>query len=251
MNGFLEQTHTLHTEDVDMFAHWRLSAIFAAMQEAGSAQCEQHHLGVRAMREQNLAWVVNRAHLHMERLPHLGETVTVRTWPKPPRHQFFPRYYLFLIEHEVVGSCAMLYAQLDLTTRRMAGPWLGGNEELTCALEPPMPAPGGLPSLTVPAHGLTRQAGFSDLDLNGHVNNTRYLDWMLDCHPTAHHRRWEPADVLIHYNREIRPEEQVALALQRDGAQSVLRGEADGVLCFAMSVGWVPREPEEPAASQE
>ena len=251
MNGFLEQTHTLHTEDVDLFARWRLSAIFAAMQEAGSAQCEQHHLGVHAMRAQNLAWVVNRAHLHMERLPHLGETVTVRTWPKPPRHQFFPRYYLFLIEHEVVGSCAMLYAQLDLTTRRMAGPWLGGNEELTCALEPPMPAPGGLPSLTVPAHGLTRQAGFSDLDLNGHVNNTRYLDWMLDCHPTEHHRKWQPTDVLIHYNREIRPEEQVALALQHDGAQSVLRGEADGVLCFAMSVGWVPREPEEPAASQE
>jgi len=241
MNGFLEQTHTLHTEDVDVFTQWRPSAIFTAMQAASSAQCEQHNLGVNAMREQNLAWVVNRAHLHLDRLPRLGETVTVRTWPKPPRHMFFPRYYEFLIEHESVGRCAMLYAQLDLTTRRMAGPWLGGNDELTCALEPPLPPPGGLPSLAAPAQAISRRAGYSDLDINGHVNNTRYLDWFYDCFPMEHHRQWQLADVLIHYNREIRPDEQVALALQRDGTQSVLRGEVDDTLCFAMSGNWILR----------
>ena len=241
MNGFWEQPHTLRTEDVDAGACWRPSAIFRAMQEAAGAQCEVNGLGVRAMQAQHLAWVLNRAHLRMQRLPRLEETVTVRTWPKPHQHFFFPRYYQFWVEGEAIGAAAMLYVQLDTLTRRMAKPWLGDNDELTCELPPPLPTPGSIPQLTASIETFTREARYSDLDINGHVNNTRYLDWFCDCFPAGHHAAFALCDVLIHYNREIVAGESVALSLQTQGDQSVLRGTCEGTPCFALSGRWSAR----------
>ncbi len=241
MNGFLEQTRTLDARDVDANAEWRISEIFTAMQEAGAAQCEEYNLGVLALREQNLAWVVTRAYLRMERTPGLGETVTVRTWPKPPKHAFFPRYYQFFAGGRAVGCASMLYAQLDLTARRMVKPWLGGNDELTCDLEPPLPLPGNVPVLDAEPETLTRTACYSDLDINGHVNNARYLDWFCDCFPMERHRNWRLCDVVVHYDREITAGETAALSLRREEARSVLKGACGGDACFAVGGVWQRR----------
>ena len=94
VNGFFEQTRLLRTEDVDLNGEWRFGEIFLAMQEAGGEHCERNGLGIRALREQNLAWVVTRARVKMDRLPRLLETVTLRTWPKPPKHGFVQRQQL-------------------------------------------------------------------------------------------------------------------------------------------------------------
>ncbi|MCE5343837.1 MAG: hypothetical protein LLF96_09715 [Eubacteriales bacterium] len=241
MNGFFEQTHILRAENVDVNSEWRYGEIFQAMQAAAEAQSERFNLGIDAMRAQNLAWVVARARLTLERALKLGESVTVRTWPGLPKHLFFPRYFQLFSQGEPVGSAVMLYVQLDLTTRRMAGPWLGGNEVVTCDLQPPLPLPGGMPVLDAPAETTERVARYSDVDINGHVNNARYLDWFFDCFPMEHHRARRLKDVLIHYDREITPGETTTLSLVREGAQSVLQGTSGGALCFAVSGVWEKR----------
>ncbi len=241
MNGYFEQERFLRTEDVDVNGEWRFSGMFSAMQEVAAAHCDGYGLGLRDLRGQNLAWVVTRARLRLERVPAAGETVVVRTWPKPPRHAFFPRYYRFFVAGEPVGAASMLYAQLDLETRRMAKPWLNGNDELTCALEPPLPLPGNLPAPDGPAESAARTARYSDVDVNGHVNNARYLDWFCDCFPMEWHRERRLTDVLVHYDREVIPGETVALSLNREDAQSVLRGTSEGTLCFAVSGEWEKR----------
>ena len=244
MNGFWEQHHRLLAEDVDLNGSWRVSRIFTDMQEAGGAHSEQNGLGMRAMREQGLAWVLSRVHLHMTRLPRIGETVTVRTWPKPAQHFFFPRHYRFMADGQEIGTAATLYVQLDIQTRRMAKPWLGGQTELTCDAEPAYPLPGGIPTVAAEPMPFLRTAQYSDLDINRHVNNTRYLDWYCDCFDSAYHSAHALMDVLIHYQREIRPEEQVALALRTEGPHSVLTGGVAGTPCFAVSGRWQARTAE-------
>mgnify|MGYP000876398673 CR=1 FL=1 len=242
MNGFFEQSLFLRAADTDCNGEWRASGVFLAMQEAGGAHCEQWNLGMAALREQNLAWVISRARMNLTRVPRIGETVTVRTWPKPPQHCFFPRYFQFFVDGKPVGSAATLYVQLDLSTRRMVKPWLNGNAELTCDLEPPLPPPGSIPVINTPGVSSQRIARYSDLDVNGHVNNTRYLDWFCDAFDADFHREWRLADVLVHYNREIRPDETVTLTLQTDGERSVMRGEREGAACVAISGLWERRQ---------
>lgn len=245
MNGFWEEEHLLRTENVDFSEEWRFSDIFLTMQEAGAAHCEHNGLGVYAMRAQNLAWVVARAHVRMQTLPKIGQTVRVVTWPKPPKHSFFPRYYQFEADGQVLGVASTLYVQLDLTERKMAKPWLGGNDTLDCDLKPALPLPGNLPFLQTPAQTVARAVRYSDIDLNRHVNNARYADWFCDCFPMEHHRVWHLKEVLIHYDRELVPGETAELSLQQEGPLSLLRGSYAGEPCFAMSGTWEARQPAE------
>ena len=52
-------------------------------------------------------------------------------------------------------------------------------------------------------HHSYRQAGFSDLDVNGHVNNTKYLDWIDDLLPSAFHQAHPVREISICYLSEI------------------------------------------------
>ncbi len=241
MNGYFEQTHVLCVENVDANGEWRISEIFNAMQATAEGHSESFGLGLEAMRTQNLAWVVTRARLTLARSLRLGESVTLRSWPAPPKHLFFPRYFQLFAQGEPVGGAVMLYVQLDLTTRRMGKPWLGGHAAPVCDLPPPLPLPGGIPTLAVPARVTERVANYSDLDINGHVNNARYLDWFFDCFPMEHHHAQRLTDVLIHYEREITPGEITALSLTQEGAQSVLRGTGAGGNCFSVYGIWEER----------
>ena len=40
---------------------------------------------------------------------------------------------------------------------------------------------------------------YSDIDVNAHVNNARYLGWLLDSYPPEHHRKAELASCEVNY----------------------------------------------------
>ena len=47
-----------------------------------------------------------------------------------------------------------------------------------------------------------RSVTYTCLDRNGHMNNTRYLDWVADLLPSAFHREHTPRELLICYASE-------------------------------------------------
>ena len=241
LQGWYERKHRLCTADVDRNGEWRASAIFIDMQEAGGEHSERNGLGMRALRERDLAWVLSRVWLKLERVPVLGDEVTVRTWPGAPRHFFCPRYYAFFVEGEQVGAASTLYVQLNLTTRAMAKPWLSDGDWLNCDVPPSLALPGNLPRFDEPADASERTARYADLDVNGHVNNARYLDWYCDCFGDAFHRQNRLREALVHYNREVLPDERVTLALQKHGDACLLQGTAEGASCFGVYGVWEAR----------
>ena len=54
-------------------------------------------------------------------------------------------------------------------------------------------------------HVMTRQVLYSDIDLNQHMNNARYIDWALDVLDLELHRNHFISEVTIHYKKEILP----------------------------------------------
>jgi acyl-CoA thioesterase FadM len=55
------------------------------------------------------------------------------------------------------------------------------------------------------------QPVYTDLDINGHVNNTRYADWLCNALGISLMRAWEPESLILNYNAEILPEHKVVL----------------------------------------
>ena len=105
---------------VDFTGHWQPGAIFRAMQEAADGHCHVLDLTFEHLRELGVAWVLSRAHLHMEDYPILGQRVTVRTWPGKTKHMFFPRYFTFEAEGKTLGCASTLFVLMDLEERKIA-----------------------------------------------------------------------------------------------------------------------------------
>lgn len=227
---------------VDFTGHWQPGAVFRAMQEAADGHCRLLHLTFEELRELGLAWVLTRGHLRMSRYPVLGQTVTVRTWPGETRHMFFPRNFMFEADGEVLGCASMLFVLLDLETRKIALP-----SRLTASLPvydipAPLPLPGNLHMPDAPATAHAYTPVYMDLDMNGHVNNTRYIDWFMNQFSVERHERQMVTDLLAHYNFEVRAGEPITLSLCDKDGMSELRGLNGDTACFGIQGTWANRQ---------
>ena len=214
-----DESFTLLTRDCDLKGTWRLSAVMEAMQEAAGALCMLLGCGREKLIRQNIVWVLSRSELHMNRYPRLGEKITLHTFPTPNRICFFPRYYVFTDERgEMIGKAGTLWLLLDTQTRKMLPPgdigrMIPDNRDLSV----PMKLPATVGNLQGEEFVSTYMPVYSDLDVNGHVNNTRYADWLCNTLGIDQMLRSEPETVIFNYNHEILPGQKVTLRrIQKD-----------------------------------
>ena len=52
---------------------------------------------------------------------------------------------------------------------------------------------------------------YTDLDVNGHVNNTRYADWLCNALGIDLMKEYEPESIILNYNHEVLPGQKVML----------------------------------------
>ncbi len=180
---------TLDMCSVDFTGSWQPGAVFRTMQEASDGHCHLLHVTFEEVRSLGLAWVATRGHLQMDRYPTFGQKVTVNTWPGKTRHMFFPRYYTFAVDGEVIGRAAMVYVLIDLETRKIALPARLGSALPEYDIPAPLPFPGNLRAIDAPARTTAYSPLYTDLDMNGHVNNTRYVDWFMNQFPADWHQK--------------------------------------------------------------
>lgn len=240
------ETFTLRTCDCDMRGAWRPSAILEAMQETAIAHCDKLNLGRNVTDSLGVAWVLSRSRVALERLPHIGEAVSVETYPLPLKHLFYPRMNTFRgADGEVIGHAHSLWVLIDLSTRRIVS-----NETIVSRLPDnsdlaaPIPGPATVRALPGEAEAHEVAPRFTDFDINGHVNNTKYLDWCLNALGLETMRAWELRQFDVNYEAEILPDAAVVRTeLTRAGERFACLGSADGKRSFAVGGTLSPREP--------
>lgn len=220
----------LRTCHCDMQGRWRPSAILEAMQEAAGTHAELLGCGRDRLLSDNIVWIISRVELHMDRYPAIGERVTVETFPMPCRRCFFPRYFVFRDAlGNTLGCAGTLWVLLDLTTRRMTAPQSVAERIPNNAdLMPPLPLPHTVPRTDGTVQTLLRTAAYSDLDVNAHVNNARYADWLSDALGTAVMRQYCLRTLHINYAAEVLPDAEIEMQLVRNGPSYHLTGCCDG-----------------------
>ena len=213
------QEFRIASYQTDLTALIKPSAILEIMQEMAGAHAELLDVGRTRLLPMNLAWVLTRVEVRMERYPVSGESIAVETFPMPNRRVFFPRYFIFRDSSgNQIGCAGSLWVVLDFTTRKMGNPaeiaaMMPDNHDLT--------APMGMPATVeeIPGEGIEamRLPVYTDLDVNGHVNNTRYLDWCCNALGIDAMRDHAMKTFCVNYNQEILPGQEVRTVLHRDG----------------------------------
>ena len=232
--SFYERRILLRSKDVDMHRRLRTSVLFELLQEAAITHTEELGMGREKTLDRGFLWVVTMQRAEITRMPVYDERVTLRSWPGETMHVFFPRHYSLTDERgEPLIRANALWMLVDQNTRRMIFPDRCGIviEGTETGEELALPsAPARLP--------VTQESSFvvpySYVDLNGHMNNTRYFDLMEDSLPAAAEGK-RLREVTAEYSSEVRLGDKLQIRWGEQEARYYLEGALEKP-CFRMAL---------------
>lgn len=219
---YTKQFRVLASE-TDAFRRLKPSHILAYLQEAAGDHSALLGTGREELALRNLFWAVLRHRVQITRLPLAGETVTVETWPMPTTRTAYPRSTVaYDAQGQELFRASSLWVLMDRDQRAMVLPGKSGVQVEGLLRGSELAVPGGLMPRSLQQQ-TTRITRYTDLDLNGHMNNCRYLDWVADLLPGSFHKVHEVREFSVRYLSEIRENEEIALSweLTEDGHLTV------------------------------
>ncbi len=180
-----ERNYHLRSKDVDMYRRLRTSVLFEWLQEAAITHTEALGMGRDKTLDRGLLWVVTMQKAEILRMPVYDEKITLRSWPGETMHVFFPRHYILADEKGgTLVRANALWMLVDRDSRRMVFPDRYGIVIDGCSVGEELPLPSAPARLPIREEKCF-SVPFSYVDLNGHMNNTRYFDLMEDALPAA------------------------------------------------------------------
>ena len=190
------------TVHVDRFGRCTPASLLRFAQDAAGEHCT--HLGTDwdSMVKMNYFWAVVRQRIEITRLPEAGETVTVKTWPIPTTKVAYPRATEgFDGSGNTLFKVISVWVIVDIHSRAMVLPGKSGVTVEGICFGTELKTPGTL-SVAEASHTILRTVNFSDLDVNGHMNNARYLDWLCDLLPSSFHETHPLKAATVCYMKE-------------------------------------------------
>ena len=222
-----EKEFTVEESQVDSRGRLKLSSLLLIFQELAGEQCSRRGLGWQSLWDRGLFWAVTRNRGTLQRLPRLGEKVRMRTWPMPQTRTAYPRAMeLTDGQGDLLVQVMSLWVLMDHEKRTMVLPGRSGVEVPGITLGTELPAPGSM----APVQGEileTRTVQPVDLDHNGHMNNTRYLDWAAEFFGQALAEH-PPKSFQIGYLSEALAGEELGLKAVWEPGRLLLEGVRDG-----------------------
>ena len=189
---------------VDCFGYLKPSMLLFLCQDVAGRHC--HILGADfdTLARRNMIWAIIRQKVQITRLPRSGEKVRIETWPMPTTRTCYPRSTVAYDEagNELFRSVG-LWVLMDMQSRSMILPGKSGVEVNGLLTGTELASPGSLaPHEMENLH--KRQVCYTDLDRNGHMNNTKYLEWISDLLPSSFHRDKKVQEFTVCYHAEAR-----------------------------------------------
>ena len=211
MEPIYVRNFTVEDAYVDRYGRMKPSQILYLAQDMGGRHSALMSLDYDTLAGRNLFWAVTRHRVQVSRMPMRGETLRLETWPLPTTRAAFPRSVVaYDAQGNEVFRCITLWVLMDLNTRKMIVPGKSGIIVAGTLRGNELPAPNGL--IPKPLGTQTsRTVAFTDLDRNGHMNNTRCLDWIADLLPSRFHESHTVTDFTVCYLAEARELQELQL----------------------------------------
>jgi len=213
--------------DVDFNNNLRLSSLFGYFQDTASMNVENLGIGFNTISEKySAAWVLTKILVEIKRIPGWNEKITVETWPHKPKKFEFDRDFRVRDENgNVIAAAISNWVLLDIKTREIRKsdiissdyPPLQFTEERALEGKLRKLRPFGLPEVVY-----RKVLGYSDTDVNGHINNAKYIDFIMDCFSVEEHKKHTVRSIQVNYIKEVFPGDVLILCRDVSNAGSDL-----------------------------
>lgn len=196
---------------VDAFDRLKASRLLAFLQDVSGDHCTILGTDQNQLMDKNLFWAVIRHRVQISRLPRSGEALRIETWPMPTTRTAYPRSAIAYDQqgNECFRSIS-LWVLMDRRSRSLVLPGKSGVEVQGLLRGCELRAPSSMLPREM-AQFQERTVRYTDLDINGHMNNCRYLDWVEDLLPAPFHQHHQIREFTLCYMSEVRENEDVGL----------------------------------------
>ncbi|MCL2569072.1 MAG: thioesterase [Oscillospiraceae bacterium] len=236
MLEILKKTYPLTASDIDCHGLCKLSALLGYLQNMATEHAELMCLdGAGLMADHNAVWMIARLDLRLSGPIAHSEDLTIHTYHRGVGKSpvIFRDFDLFRGD-EPIGEATMSWVLADVDERRILKP--GAIPKLVGSPKPAVvkdliPAKIKMPpELT---ESMTRAVRYSDTDINGHMNNTKYADIACDAIRYDLCKGQFIAEAQINYLHECFPgDDLLILKAQADNAHYVCGTDAEGKVRF-------------------
>lgn len=242
MNKFI-QNFNIPSYNVDM--SWRLkpASFMDLAQEAANQHANILGFGYDDLIASRTAWVLSRMHVEFTDTPKWREEMTLTTWHKGLNRLFFLRDFLMTDKEgnpRVKATTSWLVINLD-TRRLVRDPQL--LEDGTICSENVLETPADKVVMPKDAEVnlvMEHAVAYSDLDMNGHVNNAMYMQWAMNAVNYEISSEKPVKEFTINFNHEIKPQEIVsiykAIVEKEDGRHVFVEGKVGEQSSFCVEI---------------
>ena len=223
----------------DMNGHIKLpDVILLSLQVSGMQSIELGVSDKAILEEYNLVWIITDYDIEVVRLPRFAEEITIETEALSYNRLFC--YRRFTIYDEAGQELIHMMATFVLMDR---------DSRKVHAVEPDIVAPyqsdfdkklirgPKYESLEEP-FSKDYHVRFYDLDMNGHVNNSKYLDWIFEVMGADFLTQYIPKRINLKYVKEVRPGGVITSSVERTGLESKHEITSDGATNAQAIIAW-------------
>lgn len=163
----------------------RPTSLLAYLEDVGGAEMEAYPPSNDDLRARNMGFIASRIVIRIHKELREGMEVTLETWATDSRGLSFNRCYRVMHDGEVAVEVYSVWALLNFAEHKLLRITdlepVGGEPEPPLTLDIPLRT--RMPSAEELTEVAKRPVYYSDTDLNGHFNNTKYLNMLCDFVP--------------------------------------------------------------------
>jgi acyl-ACP thioesterase len=208
------QTYHIDLRDVDFSKKLKLSALFSYFQDVASLASGNLGFGIDTLEEKfGVAWVLVRIKVDVIRYPEWNEEVVIETWPLEPTKVEFDRDFLVKDKDgKVIIKAVSKWVIMDIKERKLKRTEfinIQYPEKINDrAIEGKL---GKLKDFGQLQSAYKKVIGYSDIDFNGHLNNSKYVDYIMDCFDMEDHKKYDVQTIDVNFINEALPGETILL----------------------------------------
>jgi len=213
--NLLEKKYRIHVHETGPDGKLNLYSLFDYMQDIASDQAEKLGFGRNDLLQNNHFWVLSRIYAVITELPPWEDSIVFKTWPYGTDTVFALRNYeADYPDGRHVVSASSSWLILDSVTKKIQRPGavltkynqfinpVNSTVRIASKLEPAKNE--GILSTSF-------RVKVSDLDMNHHTNNVKYLKWACDTYTLDFALKNVPLSVGINYLAESHFDEEIII----------------------------------------
>ncbi len=226
----------ISSNDVDCFYNLKPSSLYMMFQEAAMKAVDDCGNDSLALREKGLDWIIAKMQVEIYKTPKFHDVIEMTTYPGDDMGIFYPRYWQITNEKgEVIVRAASVWGLLEIESRRLCMKRDVINRLPPEHLPDELPLPRKIDVKEVTKVD-TRKIYFSEIDLNGHLNNCSYIKLLQDLHDIEFYEHHEIASIFTSYVKELKVGNVIDMYTNLEGDTEYVEAKIGNELCFQAQI---------------